>query len=133
MRNILVLLGLLSSFNLLAQTEVDGVWKDNDLNFRVEWEDLKRKGEMDLCIEKVSEGRCVGNVFTSFEVIVYDAGGREINKSIWSGLNMELKFRTPLPEAHHLVIRAVKPFVINALTKNKIYQDQPMVLTYRIP
>lgn len=111
-----------------GQEEVNGQWVDNDLAFKVEWENVKRTGEIDLCIAKASEDLCIRNLFTSFEVLIYDANGKVINKSIWTGLNQNIKFREPIPQAHHLVIKAVKPFVINRLTKTKIHQERPLEL-----
>lgn len=111
-----------------GQEEVNGQWTDNDLAFKVEWENIKQSGEVDLCIAKASEDVCIRNLFTSFEVLIYDAKGEVINKSIWTGLNLNIKFKQPIPQAHRMVIKAVKPFVINRLTKTKIHQQKPLEL-----
>ena len=61
---------------------------------------------------------------------IYDAANKEIWNSLWTGKDMDMVFSKEFPSAHHLIIKATRPFVINVLTGTRIYQDKAMELKY---
>ena len=115
---------------LWAQEEIDGKWYDDNLEWVVLNENIQRDGSLRLCIGQVDAKRCVENLFTAFEIRVFDASGEEIWNGLWTGQKKAIRFRKPLPEAHKMEIKATKDFVINWMTGTRIYQKEPMTLTY---
>jgi hypothetical protein len=112
-----------------AQELIDGKYYDNSLEFFIVEENVRRTGVLDICIVG-EDRRCIENLFTGFEVLVYNSAGKEIWASIWSGQTMRIKFTKGLPEAAHVVVRARAPYVVNKLTTTRIYQDKPLELKY---
>lgn len=133
MRKLLIALLLLAAGVAHAQVQKeDGKWWDNNLAFHVKNEQVKTKGQLEICIFDTSRDVCVENLMTSYEVRIFDATNKEIWNSLWTGKNMNMKFSKPLPTAHHVVIKAMKPFVINQLTTTRIFQDNPLELKYNL-
>jgi hypothetical protein len=122
---------MLTAFSIQAQEQKpDGTWWDNDLTFKVVDDKLKLKSELEICIAK--NETCVENLVTGFEVRIYDSAGKELWNSLWTGSNKRIKFKKKFPQASYVVIKATRPFVINQLTTNRIYQDKPMELKHTI-
>ncbi len=131
MRTFAILLFTIWGSIVIAQTEVDGKYYDNNLQFFVVEENVKRTGLLDICIAD-ENNRCVENLMTGYEVWAYDQSGKVIWKSIWSGQKMRMKFKQKIPNAHAIEIKARAPFVVNKLTTTRIYQDEPLVLRYTL-
>ncbi|MFN3951828.1 MAG: hypothetical protein ACK4KT_05450 [Thermaurantimonas sp.] len=113
-----------------AQNFENGRWTDNNLIFKVVYENIKKSGELHLCIANQENDLCIGNLMVPFEVFVYDRKDSVIWSSIWTGNTMHLKFKKRLPNANKIVVKAKAPYVINKLTTTKIYQNQPLELLY---
>ncbi len=133
----ILLLIFLSTSALSQETKFvspkpDSTIYDNELSFYVLSEQMRKYGEIEICIFSDRKNMCVGNLMTSFEIFIYDANNKVIAKSIWLGMKMKLKFKKKYPNADYLEIRAVKPFVVNKSTGNRIYQDEPITLTYSL-
>lgn len=114
-----------------AQTEINGKYVDNSLQFYVVEENVKRTGLLDICIAN-EDNRCVENLMTGYEVWAYNQQGEVIWKSIWSGQKMRMKFKQKIPDAHYIIIKARAPFVVNKLTTTRIHQDKPLELRYTL-
>jgi hypothetical protein len=114
-----------------AQELIDGVYYDNNLRFFIVEENIKRTGELEICIAN-EDNMCVENVFVGYTVHVLNQSGEIIWKSIWSGQNMRMKFKQKLPEAHSIHIKARSPHVMNKLSTSKIHQDKPLELRYTL-
>ena len=99
---------------------------DNELSFYVVSEQMRKYGEIEVCVFSDKVNMCVGNLTTSFEIHIFDANDQLLAKSIWLGMNLNIKFKKNYPKAKYLEIKAVKPFVINKTTGSKIYQDEPI-------
>lgn len=110
----------------------DSTIYDNELSFYVLSEQMRKYGEIEICIFSDRKNMCVGNLMTSFEIFIYDSNKKLLAKSIWLGMKMKLKFKKKYPNADYIEIRAVKPFVVNKSTGNRIYQDEPITLTYSL-
>ena len=113
-----------------AQNFENGRWTDNNLVFKVVYENIKKSGELHLCIANRDNDLCIGNLMVPFEIFVYDRKDSVIWTSIWTGNTMQLKFKKRLPNANKIVVKAKAPYVINKLTTTKIYQNQPLELLY---
>jgi hypothetical protein len=112
-----------------SQELIDGKYYDNDLQFYVVEENVKRTGVIEICITN-SDKRCIENLLTGYEILVYDNSNKEIWASIWSGQSMRVKFDNKLPNAHYVIIRARAPYVVNKRTTTRIYQDEPIELKH---
>lgn len=110
----------------------DGTWWDNNLEFQVEEDLLRTLGELEICIFDGKREVCVENLMTMYEVRIFDSQNKEIWNSLWTGKNLKMKFSQPFPEANYIVIKALRPFVINKLTGTRIYQDEAMELKYYV-
>lgn len=133
MKHILVVLTLLFSMGIAAQEQhEDGTWWDNNLEFAIQTDLLKKFGELEICIYDSKRELCIENLMTTYELLIYNVQGDEIWNSLWSGKDMEMVFKKEFPSAHHIIIKATKPFVINKLTGTRIYQDKPMELKYTL-
>ncbi len=133
MRRILVVLALLLAGNLVAQEQhEDGTWWDNNLEFKVKKDLIKKFGELEICIYDTKRELCVENLMTAYEVRIYNAANEEIWNSLWTGKDMDMAFSKEFPEATYVVIKAIKPFVINKLTGTRIHMDKPMELKYTL-
>lgn len=108
----------------------NGKWIDNNLVFRVVYENIKKSGELHLCIANLENDMCIGNVMVPFEVYVYDRKDSLIWTSIWTGSTMQLKFKKKLPTAYKIVVKAKTSYVVNKLTTTKIHQSKPLELLY---
>lgn len=113
-----------------AQSYQNGKWTDEDLLFKIVYENIKKTGELHLCIANKNNDMCIGNLMVPFEVLIYDRKDSIIWSSIWTGNSMKLKFKKRLPMAYKIHIKAKAPYVINKLTTTKIYQNQPLELLY---
>ncbi|KFD38448.1 hypothetical protein AT05_10155 [Schleiferia thermophila str. Yellowstone] len=126
------LLVLNCSNTVFAQKLENGKWVDDNLTFKVVYENIRKAGELQLCIANLENDLCIGNLMTPFEVFVYDRKDSLIWSSIWTGTNMQLKFKKRLPLAAKVHIKAKVPYVINKLTTTRIYQQSPLELLYVI-
>ncbi|MCX8148152.1 hypothetical protein [Thermaurantimonas aggregans] len=120
------------SIKVQSQTYENGKWIDDNLTFKIVYENIKKSGELHLCIANKSNDLCIGNLMVPFEVFIYDKKDSLIWSSIWTGNNMQLKFKRKLPLAYKVNVKAKAPYVINKLTTTKIYQKQPLELIYII-
>ena len=121
----------LFSGSVLAQVQKeDGTWWDNNLVFEVLYEDLDSAGELMICIKNTVADKCIENLTAGFQVIIYGSGDKEIWTSLWTGRNLDFKFKKPFPAATYIIIKANKNFVVNSMTGTRIYQDEPLELKY---
>lgn len=127
----LIILVLLLPSLVKAQELINGKYYDNDLQFYVVEENVKRTGALEICITGADK-RCIENLLSGYEVLVYDNANKEIWASIWSGQSMRIKFDKKLPNAHYIVVRARAPYVVNKLTTTRIYQDKPIELKHYV-
>ena len=133
MKQVFLVLCLVVSASLYSQEQhEDGTWWDNNLEFQVKKDLIKQFGELEICIFDSKRELCVENLMTRYEVRIYNAANEEIWNSLWSGKNMNMTFSKELPEASYIVIKAMKPFVINKLTGTRIHMDKPMELKYMV-
>jgi hypothetical protein len=128
-----ILFACTSSITLSAQTKVGDRWVDNDLEWVVLSQSVRNRGTLELCIGNKTEKRCVENVFTAFEIRVFDSAGKEIWNGLWKGDKKSIRFRKALPEAARLEIKATRSFVINWMTGSRIHQDKALELSYPLP
>lgn len=119
-------------FTNAQEQRADGTWWDNNLEFHVKADMIKTFGELEICIWDSKREMCVENVMTTYEVRIYDANNKEIWNSMWTGKDMYMKFKKKMPNAHHLTITALRPFVINKSTTTRIYQEKPLELKYTV-
>ena len=110
----------------------DGTWWDNNLEFQVKSDLLKQFGELEICIFDSSRESCIQNLVTSYEVRIFNAANEELWNSLWTGNDMDMVFKKNFPEASYVIIKAMRPFVINKMTGTRIYQDEPMELKYTV-
>ncbi len=133
MKHWFLIVTVLISMNLVAQEQhEDGTWWDNNLEFKVEKDLIKQFGELEICIFDSKRELCIENLMTRYEVAIYDAANKQIWNSLWTGKDMDMKFSKALPDAHYIIIKAMKPFVINKLTGTRIHMDKPMELKYMV-
>ena len=71
----------------------DSTIYDNELSFYVLSEQMRKYGEIEICIFSDRKNMCVGNLMTSFEIFIYDSNKKLLAKSIWLGMKMKLKFK----------------------------------------
>lgn len=125
-----LLIFCIGSFALSAQQDTVSTTKtDNKLTFMVISEKVKTRGMMEYCITDTS-GMCISNLQSGLEVHIFNKADQELWAGKTAGRNPMLKFPRPFPNAHYLVLKAFKPFVLNKATGNRIYQDQPIELKY---
>ena len=130
---ILVAFSILSFVSVRAQVQKeDGTWWDNNLDFEVLYENLDSTGELVICIKNIEVDRCIENLTTGFQVNIYGSGDKEIWTSLWTGRNLDFKFKKPFPEASYIIIKANKNYVVNSMTGTRIYQDEPLELKYTL-
>lgn len=110
----------------------DGTWWDNNLEFKVVRDQMRSRSELEICIYHAIRETCIENLVTGFEVRIYDSKGKELWNSLWTGKNKNIKFKKKFPNASYVEIKATRPFVINELTTNRIYQDKPMELKHNL-
>lgn len=131
MRKLLMILAVALSATAFSQVQrEDGTWYDDQLTFHVVKEQVVKFGEITICIWHKGNEMCVENLFTTYEVLVYDANDEEIWTSLWTGMYPDIKFEKELPTAAYVIIRAKRDYVKNILTGNKIYTDGMMELKY---
>lgn len=133
MKRILIVLFL--TFGVVSQaqeTREDGTRYDENLEFKVIDEELKTEGTMLVCIYDSKNEACVQNVIVPFEVLVYNEDDEQIWNSIWTGQNMDLKFKVPMRGASYVIIQARADFVVNSRTGTKIYTDGRMTLKHEL-
>lgn len=130
---VILCLACISSLALSAQSKVGDRWVDNELEWVVLSQSVRNRGTLELCIGNKVENRCVENVFTAFEIRVYDSAGKEIWNGLWKGDKKSIRFRKALPDAARLEIKATRSFVISWMTGNRIHQDKALELSYPIP
>ena len=128
MKKYLLLLFSVLSVASVAQTRLaDGSWEDKDVALGMISESVRVDGRLTLCIAK--EDQCIDNLTIGFTVRVFDAAGKEIWNSVWSGKTMEIQFSKPLPTAARIYILAAGDFVINRTTANRISTGNPLSLS----
>ena len=133
MKQLIFVLLVFSGWLAAAQEQhEDGTWWDNNLEFKVEQDLLKKLGEIEICIYHKTNAMCVENLMTTFEIRIFDAANNEIWNSLWTGKDMYIVFSKAFPTAHHVTVRALRPFVINKLTGTRIYQDKALELKYEV-
>lgn len=103
---------------------------DESLHFVVVHEAIKQQGTLHICIAQ--KDRCIENLQVGFIVRIYDANDQEIWNSLWSGRNMDIRFKMPLPQAASYRVEATSDFVINRLTTHRISTVNPMQLNQSI-
>ncbi|KRO84056.1 MAG: hypothetical protein ABR87_05820 [Cryomorphaceae bacterium BACL7 MAG-121220-bin83] len=128
MKKYLLLLFSVLSVASVAQTRLaDGSWEDKDVALGMISESVRVDGRLTLCIAK--EDQCIDNLTIGFTVRVFDAAGKEIWNSVWSGKTMGIQFSKPLPTAARIDILAAGDFVINRTTANRISTGNPLSLS----
>jgi len=133
MKNVLLIVTMLIGTTLIAQEQhEDGTWWDNNLTFKVKKDLIKQFGELEICVFDAKRELCVENLMTRYEVIIYNAANKEIWSSLWTGKDMNMKFSKNFPDAHYIIIKAMKPFVINKLSGTRIHMDKPMELKHMV-
>jgi hypothetical protein len=91
MKKYLLLLFSVLSVASVAQTRLaDGSWEDKDVALGMISESVRVDGRLTLCIAK--EDQCIDNLTIGFTVRVFDAAGKEIWNSVWSGKTMGIQF-----------------------------------------
>lgn len=131
MNRFLIILFLAVGLSSQAQERRDdGTLFDRNLTFHVVDENLINEGTMLVCIINEANDRCVQNLIAPFEVLVYNENDEQIWNSLWTGQNMDLKFRAPMRGAKYVIIQARADFVVNSRTGTRIYTDGPMTLKY---
>ena len=127
----LALLLLITATDLFSQPVRDAEDRliDNNLVFHVISEKVHARGMMEVCISDTT-GNCIENLVSGFVIRVYDANGAELWAGKTAGREEMLIFPKPMPEASWLVFTAFKPYVLNRLTGDRIYQDQPIETKY---
>ena len=131
MKKIALILVMISTLSLAAQSQKeDGTWWDDNLSFEIKVDLIKKFGELEICIYDNSRELCIENLMTQYEVRIYDAQDKEIWNSLWTGKDMDMVFSKKFPNAHYVVIKALRPFVVNKLTATRIYQTEPLELKY---
>lgn len=133
MKHLFTVIFVVSVFAANGQVQKeDGTWWDNNLEFNVQFDALKEKGQLAICIYDSHRDMCIENVMTSYEVRIYNAANQELWNALWTGKNMDMVFKKNFPEAAYVVIKAMRPFVVNKMTGTRIYQDQPMELKFTV-
>jgi hypothetical protein len=131
MKTLLIALALLCSLGAGAQTKLaDGTWQDLGLELGLRAEAIRESGVLRLCVAK--EGQCIENLTLGFMVRVYDKSGKEIWNSLWTGRTLDLKFKSPLPEAHKVLVEATSPNVVNKLSGTRIATGKPLKLEFTL-
>ena len=120
-----------SSIQAQVQKE-DGTWWDNNLEFEVLYQNLDSTGELMICIKNTEADRCIENLTTGFQVNIFGSGDKELWTSLWTGRNLDFKFKKPFPEATYIIIKANKNYVVNSMTGTRIYQSEPIELKYTL-
>jgi hypothetical protein len=131
MKTLLIAFALLCSLGSGAQTKLaDGTWQDLGLELGLRAEAIRESGVLRLCVAK--EGQCIENLTLGFMVRVYDKAGKEIWNSLWTGRTLDLKFKSPLPEAHKVLVEATSPNVVNKLSGTRIATGKPLKLEFTV-
>jgi hypothetical protein len=131
MKTLLIAFALLCSLGSGAQTKLaDGTWQDLGLELGLRAEAIRESGVLRLCVAK--EGQCIENLTLGFKVRVYDKAGKEIWNSLWTGRTLDLKFKSPLPEAHKVLVEATSPNVVNKLSGTRIATGKPLKLEFTV-
>lgn len=131
MKTLLIAFALLCSLGSGAQTKLaDGTWQDLGLELGLRAEAIRESGVLRLCVAK--EGQCIENLTLGFMVRVYDKAGKEIWNSLWTGRTLDLKFKSPLPEAHKVLVEATSPNVVNKLSGTRIATGKPLKLEFTL-
>jgi hypothetical protein len=131
MKTLLIAVALLCSLGAGAQTKLaDGTWQDLSLELGLRAEAIRESGVLRLCVAK--EGQCIENLTLGFMVRVYDKAGKEIWNSLWTGRTLDLKFKSPLPEAHKVLVEATSPNVVNKLSGTRIATGKPLKLEFTL-
>ena len=131
MKTLLIAFALLCSLGSGAQTKLaDGSWQDLGLELGLRAEAIRESGVLRLCVAK--EGQCIENLTLGFMVRVYDKAGKEIWNSLWTGRTLDLKFKSPLPEAHKVLVEATSPNVVNKLSGTRIATGKPLKLEFTV-
>ncbi|NVK27494.1 MAG: hypothetical protein HWE14_05585 [Flavobacteriia bacterium] len=133
MRIILCISFLIASLSSMAQVQrEDGTWYDENLAIRVMDEDIQNEGTLEICIYSTVNDRCIHNLKTPFEVLVYNEVGEQIWNSAWTGQKMNIKFSTPLRGAATIVVNAKNDYVVNTLTGERIFTNGVMSVEYEL-
>jgi hypothetical protein len=131
MRYIFFLL-LAASFSMQAQTKVGDKWVDDNLEFRVDYDDIKKTGIFSVCIFSTERNECIQNLSTGFEIELLSGSG----KVLWKGTSMGRKKQLKLPKAFAgavtLKITAFKPYVINKNTGTRIHQTEKLQVKHMV-
>ena len=131
MKTLLIAVALLCSLGAGAQTKLaDGTWQDLSLELGLRAEAIRESGVLRLCVAK--EGQCIENLTLGFMVRVYDKAGKEIWNSLWTGRTLDLKFKSPLTEAHKVLVEATSPNVVNKLSGTRIATGKPLKLEFTL-
>lgn len=133
MKNLLLIGLLFIGQSLFGQVQnEDGTWHDDSLAFSVQSDQLKKYGELNLCIYHIGQQMCVDNLVTPFEVLIYNQNDHVLWTSMWTGMDMRLKFRKAFPTAKYIVIRSKRDYVININSGTRIHTGAPLELKYNV-
>ncbi|KAB2816860.1 hypothetical protein [Phaeocystidibacter marisrubri] len=133
MRSILTMLALVLGLGAFGQVQSeDGTWHDDSLSFVVQSEQIKKFGELSICVYHIGKEMCIDNLVTPFEVLIYNENDNLLWTSMWTGMYTEMKFKKAFPSAKYVVIRSTRDFVININTGTRIYTGKPLELKYDV-
>lgn len=110
----------------------DSTWYDDQLTFSVVSEDIRRSGELVVCLWNPEVDMCIENLITTYEINIYNRSGQLLWNSLWTGMNTEIKFKKAFPGAAYIVIRAKRDYAINIITGTRIYTDGYLELKYTL-
>lgn len=128
----MVLIMLLITSALSAQTLIGDKWVDNELALKVDYDKIKTTGIFSFCVYQPVEEKCIENLITGVEIEVQDAAGKILWKGTAKGHKSSLKLPAAYPNAAFLVLKAFKPWVVNKNTGTRIHQEKPLEIKYSI-
>lgn len=127
----LLVFALLSiGYNGLAQEKVGDRWVDNNLTLSVTDDQIKTSGVFTLCVMDSTTNYCVENLVTGVEVEIYNEQDEILWKGIGSGRTKRMKLIAAMPDAHYMLVRAFKSWVVNKSSGNSIHQDKRIEIKY---
>lgn len=127
----MTLLIILGAITLQAQPvrDTNNRLVDNSLSFLVVSEKIQTSGALEVCIADTTFN-CIANVITGYVIRVYNSGGEVLWAGKTAGREEKLIFPKPMPTASWVVFSAFKPYVVNVMTGDRIYQNQPIETKY---
>lgn len=117
---------------LMAQTKVGDKWVDNNLSFKVIYDNVKANGRLDICLADTSRDACIENLQSGFELWIYNSQDELLWNGIGSGRTYSVKLPKAYPQASYIKIKAFKPYVTNRISRGRIHQDKPIEIKYNL-